>query len=88
MNSYYSSDAGACVADVDCATYSTIADSSSNTCVGPGGCPTDPDYYEEDGFCVPYCSEGTFADPTTGFRACTGLCTEGLYGDPVSGRCL
>lgn len=43
IDSYASTDAGACIIDTECATYSTIADSSTNRCVGE--CPTDPDYY-------------------------------------------
>lgn len=86
IDSYYSSDAVACITAAECAIYSTIADSSTNQCVGE--CPTDPDYYEQNGICVPYCAIDTFADPTPGLRLCTSLCTEGLYGDPVSGRCL
>lgn len=69
-----------------CSLYSQIADNSTNKCVDE--CPVDPDYYDENGVCVLYCSGNLFADPTAGIRACVGLCEEGLWGEPVSGRCL
>ena len=73
INSYASSDAIACIPAASSALYNTIADNSSNKCVPI--CPTDPDYYMQNGICVPYCSFGTYADPTTGLRICTSLCT-------------
>ena len=83
IDSYAADSSIAC--EATCSQFGEIADNSTNKCVSI--CPTDPDYYEENGFCVMHCSVG-FADPTSGVRDCRVLCTEGLYGDPVSGRCL
>ena len=83
IDTYASDDSKAC--EDTCDQYGQIADNSTNTCVDE--CPTDPDYYEEDGFCVMHCSGDLYADPTPGLRKCVAECTDGLYGDPVSGRC-
>jgi len=77
----------ACVSGATCALYSKIADNTSNTCTPL--CPSDPDLYNQNGYCVSKCTgNNIFADPTANVRACTGLCTTGLFGDPVSGRCI
>ena len=48
-----------------CTPYGQIADNSTNKCVDI--CPTEPDYYEENGVCVMDCASG-YADPTAGKR--------------------
>ena len=85
IDGYFANDDGN-TCEETCSQFGTIADNSTNKCVDL--CPTDPDYYEEDGACVMHCSSGLFADPTANLRKCQNPCEEGLWGDPVSGRCL
>ena len=51
IDSYASNSSKACLND--CTADSLIADNSTNQCVSL--CPEDPDYYEENGFCVMHC---------------------------------